>query len=152
MKNGFHLFTKYFIFFILGGFVYYSIELAFRGYSHWTMFILGGLCYTLLGLINEILPWDTYIEVQGIIGSIIITSLEFLFGYILNIVLDLHIWDYSNVPGNILGQICLPYSLLWCVLSIVGIVFDDIIRYKYFNEEEPRYESFIKNIVIKGKL
>ena len=29
----------------LGGTLYYMIEIIFRGYSHWSMFLLGGICF-----------------------------------------------------------------------------------------------------------
>lgn len=53
-----------------------------------------------------------------LIGSIVITSIEFLSGCIVNVWLKMDIWDYSAMPINILGQICPIYSLLWALLSI----------------------------------
>lgn len=47
-------YVKPFILFGIGGFLYYAIEILWRGYSHWTMFILGGLCFILVGFINEL--------------------------------------------------------------------------------------------------
>ena len=126
-----------------GGFIYVLIEILWRGYSHWTMFILGALCFILLGLINEILPWKTPIEFQALIGAAIITFLEFVTGCIVNLGLGWHIWDYSDLPMNILGQICIPFSLIWIVISFVAIVVDDIFRYKVFREEKPHYKSII---------
>lgn len=49
---------KYVILWAVGGLLYITLELLWRGYSHWTMFILGGLCFIGLGLINEVLPWS----------------------------------------------------------------------------------------------
>ena len=49
------LFCKYSFLFDVGGALYVLIELIWRGWSHWTMFILGGLCFVMLGLINEVL-------------------------------------------------------------------------------------------------
>ena len=69
-----------------------------RGYSHWTMFVLGGICFITVGLINNIFTWKTPIEIQAIVGSIIITLLEFITGIIVNIKLDWNVWDYSNLP------------------------------------------------------
>ena len=60
--------------------------------------------------------------------SILITVFEFILGYILNIKLGLGIWDYSNIPFNIMGQICLPFSFLWFVLSYFVIMLDDILK------------------------
>ena len=69
-----------------------------------------------------------------------ITLIEFISGFILNIIMQLHIWDYSNMPLNILGQVCLPFMLLWFILSLVAIVADDWIRYLLFGEEKPHYK------------
>lgn len=90
------------------------------------MFILGGLCFILLGLINEVLPWNMPLLLQGVIGSaFIITPLEFITGYIVNIQLGWNIWDYSSMPFNFMGQICLSFSILWIFISISAIVLDD---------------------------
>ena len=132
---------KYVVLFFFGGLVYYLIEILWRGYSHWTMIILGGLCFVVVGLINNILPWNMVIELQALIGAVLITSLEFVIGLIVNVNLGWDIWDYSNVPFNFLGQICLPFSLLWYVLSIIVIFTDDYIRYIFFNEKKPVYKS-----------
>lgn len=127
------------ILFFMGGFLYFIIEILWRGYSHWTMFVLGGICFVLLGIINEIIPWCLAIWKQVLIGTIMITSLEFVVGCIVNLWLGWNVWDYSNVPLNILGQICLPYMILWIPISLVGIVLDDYLRYWIFKEEKPHY-------------
>ena len=57
-------------------------------------------------------------------------------------VLHLNVWDYSNMPLNVLGQICLPFSLLWVIIAIGAIILDDYIRYCFFDEEKPRYKLF----------
>ncbi len=132
---------KYAVLFFFGGLVYYLIEILWRGYSHWTMIILGGLCFVAVGLINNILPWNMVIELQALIGAVLITSLEFIVGLIVNVNLGWDIWDYSNVPFNFLGQICLPFSLLWYMLSIIVIFTDDYIRHIFFNEKKPVYKS-----------
>lgn len=133
---------KIFILFLIGGFIYVAIELGFRGHSHWTMFLLGGLCFILIGGLNNYIPWEMSIIKQGIIGVLIITSLEFIFGLVLNLYLNLGIWDYSNMPFNILGQICLPFSIAWFFLSLIAIFVDDWLRYILFKEEKPHYHLF----------
>lgn len=133
------VFSKEFILFIIGGLLYILIELSYRGHSHWTMFILGGLCFVLIGGINNYISWDMPIYEQMMIGSVIITMLEFICGCIVNLWLGWDVWDYSNMPCNVLGQICLPFSILWFFISLVAIVADDYIRYWLFDEEKPRY-------------
>ena len=123
----------------VGGALYIVIELLWRGYSHWTMFILGGICFFYIGLINEEFTWDMPLVKQMFIGAIVITMWEFLFGMIVNGVYNLNVWDYSNMPFNILGQICLPYCILWFFISLPAIVLDDYLRYRLFGEEKPHY-------------
>ena len=133
------LFGKYSFLFDIGGVLYVLIELIWRDWSHWTMFALGGLCFVMLGLINEVLQWDTPLWQQVWIGTIGITALEFLTGCIVNLWLGWGGWDYSGMPGNVIGQICPQYIVLWVPVSLIGIVLDDWIRYCFFGEGRPRY-------------
>ena len=137
------LLAKYLFLWLLGGSIYYCIELFYRGYSHISMFALGGVCFILIGLINEILPWDMYIELQTLLGTACVTALEFVTGCIVNLWLKLDVWDYSNLPLNLLGQICVPFMLIWIPLVLIAIILDDYIRHWYFSEELPRYKSWI---------
>ena len=140
MRRNLLTFLRFFILFVVGGLVYASIEIIYRGYTHWTMMILGGLCFTSIGEINEFLSWDTPLLLQMAISSGIVTALEFISGCVLNLWLHLGIWDYSNLPFNILGQVSLPFTIIWFFLSLVAIVYDDYFRYIYFSEEQPRYK------------
>ena len=70
---------------LVGGIIYIAIELLWRGYSHWSMFVLGGLCFVLLGQINEVIPWDMPLWMQVFIGTAIITAMEFIAGCIVNL-------------------------------------------------------------------
>lgn len=128
------------ILFVIGGLLYLLIELVFRGHTHWTMFFVGGLCFVLVGAINEVISWETPLVIQCIIGGVIITAVEFVSGCIINLWLGWAVWDYRDMPFNLLGQICLPFSLLWVLISAVAIVVDDYVRYYLFGEERPRYK------------
>ena len=131
---------KYFILGIIGGAVYVLLEMLWRGYSHWTMFLLGAICFILIGLVNEVFEWDTPLILQMFCGCAIITALEFVTGCIVNLWLGWDVWDYSRYKFNVLGQISLRSSVGWYLLSLVGIVLDDYIRYWFFGEEKPRYK------------
>lgn len=130
---------KEIILWFIGGLIYVGIELIWRGYSHWTMFLLGGICFVCLGRINEVIPWCMPLWQQVLIGVAIITGLEFLTGCIVNLWLGWNVWDYSNQPFNVLGQICVPYIMLWIPISLAGIILDDYLRYWMFKEEKPYY-------------
>ena len=131
--------VKPLILFLIGGLAYILMELLWRGYTHWTMFFVGGLAFVLIGAINEVIPWNMPLWMQSIIGALIITSIEFVSGCIINLWLGWNVWDYSGMPFNILGQICLPFTFLWFLISAIGIVLDDYLRYWWFGEEKPHY-------------
>ena len=126
----------------IGGFTYVFVELIYRGYSHWTMFIVGGLCGYFIGLVNEIFPWDMPFWKQTLIGSGIVTVIEFISGCIINLWLGWNVWDYSDLPLNILGQISLLFCFFWLFLVAAWIYSDDLLRYWLFDEERPRYKLF----------
>ena len=130
---------KYDFLFFVGATVYVIIEKLYRGYSHWTMFLLGGICFIALGLINEVIPWDMPLLLQMLVGGAIITVLEFITGCVVNIWLGWNVWDYSELPYNLWGQISLFSSIGWVGLSLVGIMLDDFIRWKFFSEDKPHY-------------
>lgn len=132
-------FAKRSFLFAVGGLAYVMIEMAFRGRSHPAMFIVGGLCFLICGDINELISWEMPFLAQMILCAVIITGVELAAGLILNVWLNLGIWDYSNMPFNYRGQICLMYSFIWCLLSSIGIVLDDYLRYWLFGEEKPHY-------------
>lgn len=130
------------ILFIIGAIVYMAIELLYRGFTHWTMGVVGGLCFIIIGGINNYFKWSTPVWLQCTIGGFVVTTIEFISGVLLNIVLKLNIWDYSAMPFNILGQICLPFYFIWILLSLVAILLDDYLRWKLFKEPIEKYKWF----------
>lgn len=117
------------VIFLIFGSLYCLIEILFRGYTYPSMLIVGGVCGLLVGLINEYTPKMNLI-LQMLLGTVIVTFIEFVAGYILNIILELNIWDYSNLPYNLMGQICLQFSFCWFILSYFVIKLDDFLRLK----------------------
>ena len=126
--------------FMTGGALYFLFETLWRGYSHWTMFVLGGLCFVLVGGLNEFLPWEMPLVRQMLLGGLIITVGELLTGIVVNLWLGWNVWDYSLLPGNLWGQICPQYSLLWVLLSGPIIILDDILRWRWYRERMPSYK------------
>ena len=103
--------------FLFGGIGYNLIEIIWRGYTHISMTIAGGLCFFIMFLIKYYLPHKK-ITIRALLSALFITTIELIFGIVFNIILGMNVWDYSNAPLNILGQICLPYTALWFVISI----------------------------------
>lgn len=135
-------FMKYTFLLLTGGFTYGCVEILFRGFSHISMFLAGGICFILIGLLNERITKDRSLFSRMLLACVIITLVELIFGIIVNLWLKLNVWDYSHLPGNILGQICLLYSVFWFLLSLPGILLNDYLRYYFLGEEKPRYRFF----------
>ncbi|HWT76380.1 MAG TPA: hypothetical protein VN258_16910 [Mobilitalea sp.] len=135
-------FLKYTFLFLTGGFAYGGIEILSRGRSHISMLIAGGICFVLIGLLNEVFPWDMAILSQMVISAGIVTTVEFIIGLIVNVWMKLNVWDYSNKPYNVMGQVCLLYTNIWFFLSLFAILLDDYLRYYLLKEEKPRYKLF----------
>lgn len=130
---------KYITLWIIGGSMYVLCEIAFRGYTFPSMFVVGGICFVIAGLFNEMLDWATPLPLQMLLSAASITAIEFTAGMILNVWLKLGIWDYSQMKWNICGQICPQFFVVWLILSLPAILLDDWIRWKFFREEKPRY-------------
>ena len=133
---------KYFTLFIIGGISYYFIEIIYRGYSHFSMIIVGGICFVLIGAINEFSNKEVPLLLQMILAVLIVDTIELISGIIINKVLILNAWDYSNLRFNLLGQISLRSSIAWFFLSLLAIYMDDLLRYLLFSEQIPKYKFF----------
>ena len=133
------IFFKDLSIFLTGGMIYYFMEILTRDYSHYSMIICGGLATLLCGGLDQTFS-KMGVLIQMIVSAVIITELEFFTGCIVNIILGYNVWDYSDMPFNLMGQICLSYSVLWMLLSIVIIYVDDVIRSGLFGEKMPVYK------------
>lgn len=117
------------IVFGFGCFMYSLVEVIFRGFTHWTMFITGGIVFSVLYYIFDISCGKNIIK-GAFIGSVIITTVEYAVGCVVNIALKMRVWDYSASPMNLFGQICLKFSLGWFVLSIFAFFIASFLRQK----------------------
>lgn len=132
--------AKYAYLFWFGGSFYITLEIIWRERSHWTMGVLAGLVFIAVGLLNEKWGWDTSLILQVLVGTAIATVSEFVTGCIVNLWLGWNVWDYSSLKWNVLGQICPQFILLWMPIILLAIVLDDLLRWRFFNEEKPRYK------------
>lgn len=113
------VFFNYLMIALIGGFGYCMIEIIWRGRTHYSMFFAGAIVLSSFYYINK--SYSIPLWEKCLIGMVIITAIEFIFGIVFNIIMNENVWDYSNLPLNLFGQICLPFSALWFVLS--GIAF-----------------------------
>lgn len=106
---------RYIVVFCTGAAGYSLLEVLWRGYTHWTMTVTGGFCLLLIySISNSLVSWSLW--EKCLLGSAVITATELVVGITVNIILKWNVWDYSQVPFNFMGQICLPYSVLWFFL------------------------------------
>lgn len=103
--------------FLLGGSGYVLLEKLWRGHSHWTMFLLGGGCFHLIGAVDtrcrKRRVWQ-----RCVLCSLLVTTAEFLCGCVVNLLCKMNVWDYRRHRFHLLGQVCLLYSFLWGLLSL----------------------------------
>ena len=132
----------YIIMFLTGGFLYCGLEILYRGYSHISMLIAGGICFLLVGVIENILGSSASIIGQMFVCGLMITTIEFTIGMIVNRHMHLNVWDYSGEQYNIKGQICLLYSNLWFLLSCPVIILHDLMQHILLGYNMPHYKIF----------
>lgn len=104
--------------FLAGCVIYPSLELLCRGRTDFSMAVAGGVCLCLIDRVCNCRMKMMPLTFRCFAGSGIITAVEFATGVLVNLVLKLDVWDYSQLPMNIMGQICVPFSLLWGALTI----------------------------------
>lgn len=102
--------------FILGSTAYVTMELVFRGRSHISMALAGGICMLILNILFTHMNISLF--TKCLLSMVVITLVEFVTGVIVNIYMNLNVWDYSARPLNVLGQICPGFSLLWFFMGI----------------------------------
>ena len=123
----------------LGGTLYYSLEILFRGFSHISMFILGGICMVFFALQGSMSHWTESLWKQVLRCSIFVTSGEFITGIIVNKWMHLKVWDYTDQPFHLFGQICLPFAIIFSGLSTLGIIISGYFLHWFFEEEKPKF-------------
>ena len=112
--------------FYTGGTVYLSLELLYRGRSHGSMFLAGGLCFLLIGHLNRVEP-KLPLPLRTVAGAVIVTMVELGAGMVFN--RQYQVWDYRDQPGNFMGQICPLFTALWIPLSLAAaLLFDRMDR------------------------
>lgn len=114
------LFKRLITFFVIGGVGYAAIELLWRGRTHPTMIAAGGICFVLFSWVAERFETRPLI-LKAALCAVAVTAVELVFGVVFNIMLGMQVWDYSNVPFNLLGQICPRFSALWALLGLIFI-------------------------------
>lgn len=128
-----------------GGTMYFLLEVAYKTISgreeaiSWTMLVLAVFLCIPIERCGAELPWNTPLWLQALGGAAAVTAAELGAGLVLNVWLELGVWDYSRVPFNLWGQICLAYFFLWWVLCLIFIPVFDWLRYAVAGGQKPAY-------------
>lgn len=77
------------------------------------MFLAGGTSFLLLGQLSNAKIRPVW---KALLGAGVITGVELAIGLLFN--RSYQVWDYRKVPLSFMGQICLPFSLLWIPVGI----------------------------------
>ncbi|MGN1346127.1 MAG: hypothetical protein ACI4V1_05030 [Eubacteriales bacterium] len=124
--------TEYVCVFLAGGVIYNLLELMWRGFTHWSMTLAGGLCVLLIHLLNQRLH-SRGLFLRCLLGCAVITGVEFTAGVVFNLMLGMNVWDYSGMYGNVLGQVCPAFSFMWFIMSYPACGFSNLAR-RFFDE------------------
>ena len=135
---------------LFGAAGYGMIEIMWRGYTHPSMVLTGGVCLLMIHLINMRLPRGKRFF-KYLLCSAGITAVEFAVGAVVNIALGLDVWDYSGEPFNILGQVCPRFALAWLLLSVPACYFSDMVR-RLFAYLEKKEQGEVRNWAKMAKL
>lgn len=131
--------SEYLFLWALGGCIYYAFELIFRGFSHWSMFVLGGICMVFCTMQGKYLGYKDPFWLQLLRCVLFVTSCEFITGMIVNKWLHWNVWDYGGQPFELFGQICLPFIIIFSGLCALGILLGAYILYWLYGEQKPKF-------------
>ena len=131
--------SEYLFFISAGGCIYYTFEVIFRGFSHWTMFLLGGICFLFFEIQRRMVHWEDALWLQLVRCIVFVTSMEFITGIIVNKWMRLGVWDYTGQPFQLFGQICLPFVVIFSGLSVIGIIVSGYLSHWLYNEPKPHF-------------
>ena len=107
------------VLFYIGGAGYLTLELLYRGRSHGSMFLAGGLCFLLIGHLSHVEP-KLNLAGRTVAGALIVTTVELAAGLLVN--RQYEVWDYRDQPLNFMGQICPAFTLLWLPVSLAAVL------------------------------
>lgn len=119
------------VIFIFGAVGYPAVEILWRGHTHWTMSLVGGVCAVCLYEFFVTFP-EMSVWLKSLAGALIITGVEFAAGMLVNVKLGWNVWDYSKRAFNVCGQICPLYSALWFFMCVPVVKLFEYFRSRMF--------------------
>ena len=131
-----------------GGAAYFLLEVAYKTFRgeperiSWTMLVLAAILCIPIERAGAEMPWEVPLWMQAAGCAALVTATELVAGLLLNVWLGLGVWDYSDLRGNLWGQICPQFAAIWWGLCLVFIPVFDWMRYAVSGGERPRYRVF----------
>lgn len=116
--------------FLIGAIGYAAVEIIWRGRTHWSMMIAGGLCLALFSVVASKLKKRGMLT-KALVCAALVTAVEFIFGIVFNLWLKMNIWDYSDLPLNLMGQICPIFSLAWAGIALAMLPLVEAVNKDY---------------------
>lgn len=133
---------------VWGGTVYFLLEVGYKSLTghperiSWTMLVLAILLTIPVERCGSELPWECPLWVQALACASLVTAVELVAGLLLNVAFGLNVWDYSDLPFNLWGQICPQYAAVWWFLCLAFIPIFDWLRWAVVGGDKPRYKFF----------
>lgn len=136
------------ILFLICGLTYCGIEFIYRGWTHWSMFVLAGALGILcIDMPNNVWGYDLDYLLQIAFSTALCTVCEGITGLIVNVKFGLNVWDYTNLPFTFFyGQCNLFFVFAWAlIIGCFGIFICDAYWYYICKDNvQPYYKIFGK--------
>ncbi len=126
--------AKNVLIFLMGAVGYALIEIIWRGFTHPTMMVAGGICFLAFSYIAEKMS-RVPLLIKAFLAAAVVTAVELVFGLIFNLGFGMNVWNYEAMPFNFLGQICPTFSLIWCGIALIFVPLADRINIAFLRLE-----------------
>lgn len=136
-----YTFSEMLAFFFIYAFLGWCMEVSYavlntgrfknRGFLNGPVCPIYGFGMSLILLLVE--PVQDNLFLLFVFSTLLTTALEFITGFILEKIFNAKWWDYSKLPFNINGYVCLKFSLYWgliCtfVIKIIHSLINAVIK------------------------
>ena len=119
------------LYFFVYGFLGWCTEVAFAAVKEQRFvnrgFLNGPICpiygVGVSAVVFFLTPYNNNLIILYIASVIIVTVIEGLTGWIMDVIFHNKWWDYSDMPLNIGGYVCLTFSLIWGVACVAIMKF-----------------------------
>lgn len=120
-----YLLFNFLIYSLLGFIIEQFYALFSRGHFKSEGFLYGPF-KPMYGFAMTFLVYAKYIinlnfSTMVFLAFLIPTAVEYLSALLIKFRWDILYWDYSNIKLNLQGFICLPFSIAWCILCLIGV-------------------------------